>query len=71
MAAGSALRSCFGVAAFEKAEDRLEDLLSAADEAMYKSKSGGRNRVTLAAYPSPEADEGTSSATHTESHVED
>lgn len=61
----------FGVAAFEKAEDRLEDLLSAADEAMYKSKSGGRNRVTLAAYPSPEADEGTSSATHTESHVED
>jgi diguanylate cyclase (GGDEF)-like protein len=38
----------FGVATLEKAGDRLEDLLSAADEAMYKSKENGRNRVTLA-----------------------
>jgi diguanylate cyclase (GGDEF)-like protein len=38
----------FGVAAFEHAGDRLEDLLSAADDAMYHSKTTGRNRVTVA-----------------------
>ncbi|MEM1031230.1 MAG: diguanylate cyclase [Myxococcota bacterium] len=38
----------FGVAAFEKGDDRLEDLLSAADRAMYASKEAGRNRVTVA-----------------------
>ncbi len=38
----------FGVAAFEQAEDRLEDLFSAADEAMYESKTTGRNKVTIA-----------------------
>jgi len=45
------ITASFGVAAFENAGDRLEDLLSAADEAMYKSKTEGRNRVTLATRP--------------------
>lgn len=61
----------FGVAAFERADDRLEDLLSAADEAMYKSKSEGRNRVTLAGRASPDADGGTAPAPQTEAHVDD
>ncbi|MCA9623310.1 MAG: diguanylate cyclase, partial [Myxococcales bacterium] len=38
----------FGVAALENADDILEDLLSAADKAMYDSKTAGRNRVTVA-----------------------
>ncbi len=38
----------FGVAAFENDTDRLEDLLAAADAAMYRSKSTGRNQVTVA-----------------------
>jgi diguanylate cyclase (GGDEF)-like protein len=45
---GHVVTASFGVASFEKADDRLEDLLSAADEAMYKSKDSGRNRVTTA-----------------------
>ena len=43
-----AVTASFGVAAFENAGDRLEDLLAAADEAMYASKSSGRNRITIA-----------------------
>jgi len=42
------ITACFGVAAFENESDRLEDLLSAADVAMYESKESGRNRVTVA-----------------------
>ncbi len=42
------ITASFGVAAFENASDRLEDLLSAADVAMYESKESGRNRVTVA-----------------------
>ncbi len=38
----------FGVAAFESPDDRLEDLLAAADQAMYASKTTGKNRVTVA-----------------------
>jgi diguanylate cyclase (GGDEF)-like protein len=38
----------FGIASLEHADDRLEDLLAAADLAMYQSKADGRNRVTLA-----------------------
>ncbi len=46
--AGEPLTASFGVATFEKADDRLEDLVAAADEAMYRSKETGRNRVTVA-----------------------
>jgi diguanylate cyclase (GGDEF)-like protein len=45
---GRLITASFGVAAFEKADDTLDDLLLAADEAMYRSKEEGRNRVTLA-----------------------
>jgi two-component system, cell cycle response regulator len=38
-----------GVAAFDGGEDRMEALLKRADEALYKAKREGRNRVTLAA----------------------
>jgi diguanylate cyclase (GGDEF)-like protein len=44
---GEPVTASFGVAALESDRDRLEDLLRAADLAMYQSKSGGRNRVTL------------------------
>jgi diguanylate cyclase (GGDEF)-like protein len=57
----------FGVAAFEKAGDRLEDLLSAADEALYRSKTEGRNRVTLA---DRAANEGEAEVSSSESHGE-
>lgn len=43
----SAMTASFGVAAYERADDRLEDLLSAADTALYRSKTAGRNRVTI------------------------
>ena len=45
---GKPITASFGVAAFEKVSDRLEDLLSAADAALYRSKQQGRNRVTVA-----------------------
>ncbi|HHH31706.1 MAG TPA: diguanylate cyclase [Polyangiaceae bacterium] len=61
----------FGVAAFEKADDRLEDLLSAADQAMYKSKTEGRNRVTLANRASAESEGAAPLPSHSEAHVED
>ncbi len=37
----------FGVAAFEPADD-VGTLLKRADEALYRSKDAGRNRVTVA-----------------------
>jgi diguanylate cyclase (GGDEF)-like protein len=48
---GERVTASFGVAAWEKASDRLEDLLSAADAALYRSKEQGRNRVTVAEPP--------------------
>ena len=45
---GEAVTASFGVATFEKADDRLEDLVAAADHAMYRAKTLGRNRVTVA-----------------------
>ena len=45
---GAPVTASFGVATFERADDRLEDLVAAADEAMYRSKETGRNRVTVA-----------------------
>jgi two-component system cell cycle response regulator len=38
-----------GVAAFEGINDSMEALLKRGDEALYKAKREGRNRVTLAA----------------------
>lgn len=43
-----AITASFGVASLDTPEHRLEDLYSAADQAMYRSKTEGRNRVTLA-----------------------
>jgi diguanylate cyclase (GGDEF)-like protein len=45
---GEPVTASFGVATFEKADDRLEDLVAAADHAMYRAKKLGRNRVTVA-----------------------
>src|SRR5690606_24880236 len=42
-----AVTASFGVASFEKPSDRLEDIVTAADLAMYDSKDKGRNRVTV------------------------
>jgi diguanylate cyclase (GGDEF)-like protein len=41
-----------GVASFAPASPDLEDLLRKADQALYRSKSGGRNRVTVSS-PEP------------------
>ncbi|HJZ87094.1 MAG TPA: diguanylate cyclase [Polyangia bacterium] len=38
----------YGVAGFPEHGERLEDLLRIADRALYKSKHGGRNRITIA-----------------------
>jgi diguanylate cyclase (GGDEF)-like protein len=38
----------FGVATRSELRQRLEDLVTAADDALYRSKTGGRNRVTVA-----------------------
>jgi diguanylate cyclase (GGDEF)-like protein len=43
----------FGVASFEQAGDRLEDIVTAADLAMYESKEHGRNRVTVSRRAEP------------------
>ena len=45
---GHVLTASFGVAGLEHAGDRLEDILSSADLALYESKQQGRNRVTVA-----------------------
>ena len=45
---GRRVTASFGVAELGTHGSRLEDLLSAADEAMYNSKTQGRNRVSLA-----------------------
>ena len=42
------ITASFGVACFDHPDGRLEDLYTAADEAMYRSKTDGRNRVTIA-----------------------
>jgi diguanylate cyclase (GGDEF)-like protein len=52
---GEPVTASFGVAAFEHHDERLEDLVTAADAAMYRSKSAGRNRVTVAEERQPAA----------------
>jgi diguanylate cyclase (GGDEF)-like protein len=41
----------FGLAMMSDADTRLEPLLARADEAMYESKTGGRNRITVYSEP--------------------
>ncbi|HNT27571.1 MAG TPA: GGDEF domain-containing protein [bacterium] len=41
------ITSSFGVSSFPELVQRPEDLVKSADEALYESKEGGRNRVTL------------------------
>lgn len=40
-----------GLALFPAHGDSLESLIAAADDALYRSKEGGRNRVTAAKGP--------------------
>lgn len=56
-ARGRALRitSSFGVAAFPDDAQAAADLARRADEALYRAKSGGRNRVVAHAAPGPSA----------------
>jgi diguanylate cyclase len=48
-----------GVAVLDDAHDHWETLLRAADAALYRAKTAGRNRIVLAT-----ADEGTRAAPH-------
>lgn len=43
----------FGLAMMSDTDTRLEPLLARADEAMYESKTGGRNRITVHSEPEP------------------
>jgi diguanylate cyclase (GGDEF)-like protein len=43
----STINASFGVAALAAGATRIEDLVNEADRALYASKEGGRNRVTL------------------------
>lgn len=57
---GINISASFGVACYPAPHiDDLNDLLKAADQALYKAKEGGRNRVVLADMPlaTPEPDE--------------
>jgi diguanylate cyclase (GGDEF)-like protein len=45
---GADISASFGVASLPHTSQGVADLLAAADAALYKSKQGGRNRVTLA-----------------------
>ena len=42
-----------GVAAFPDAGDNPESVLKAADQALYRAKESGRNRVELSGAPDP------------------
>ena len=48
-APGLALTASFGIAPFRREDLSFADILRRADEALYRSKAAGRNRVTIAA----------------------
>ncbi|MGF1642242.1 MAG: diguanylate cyclase [Thiotrichales bacterium] len=48
---GLRITSSFGLTTLELGAANLEDLIGQADEALYQSKKGGRNRVTMYAHP--------------------
>jgi diguanylate cyclase (GGDEF)-like protein len=53
-----ALTVSIGVAAISPADSGFDHLLSRADQALYRAKAEGRNRVVLAATPTPSTQQG-------------
>ena len=53
VAVTASLGVCIADAPFDPADDTLEEVVAMADQAMYESKNGGRNRVTYVSYMSP------------------